>query len=87
MRNARWLKRVTSVSAITEVYWCANSFGRGCTLNQTLDFSLYLNMLAYLSEHTLPCHHSWILSISTPNNASQDVNNGLQRRFRRRDSG
>jgi hypothetical protein len=57
------------------------------TLDQTLDFSLYLNLLAYLSEHTLLYHHSWILPISTPKNTSQDVDHGLQRWFRRRDGG
>jgi hypothetical protein len=57
------------------------------TLDQTLDLSLYLNLLAYLSEHTSPYHHSWILSISTPNNTSQDVDHGLQRWLSRRDGG
>jgi hypothetical protein len=37
------------------------------TLDQTLDFGLYINLLAYLSEYISPDRHSWILSISTLN--------------------
>jgi hypothetical protein len=83
----RYRRRVTSWTRLPPPAVSISSCSPPHTLDQTLDFSPYLNLLAYLSEHTSPDHHSWILSISTPNSTSQDVAHGLQRRVGCRDGG
>jgi hypothetical protein len=83
----RYRRRVTSWTRLPPPPVSISSCSPAHTLDQILDFSLHLTLLAYLSENTSPYHRSCILSISILNNPSQDVNDGLQRRFRRRDGG